>query len=67
MNTNYFGKFKLSHLEIDILNILKVYHIYKINQLDFEINVVGIGGFNIQSVPKELRNYFHFYDISNNV
>ena len=29
--------------------------------IDFEINVVGNGGFNEFDVSKELRNFFHFY------
>jgi hypothetical protein len=73
VNTNYFGKFKLSHKKkknsffiTDTRNRYFKYFIEGVSYLknksiDFEINVVGIGGFNKESVPKELRNYFHFY------
>ena len=73
VNPNYFGNFKLSHEKnknsFFITATRNRYFNYiiegvsylKNKSIDFEINVVGNGGFNKFKVPIELRNYFHFY------
>ena len=73
VNPNYFGNFKLLHeknknsffitaTKDRYFNyIIEGVSYLKNKSIDFEINVVGNGGFNELNVPIELRNYFHFY------
>ena len=76
LNPCYFGKFKCSFKKNKIPkffitstkhrnynHFLKGIYYLKNNSIDFEIYVVGRSGkFGINNVPKELRNYFHFYN-----
>lgn len=76
LNPCYFGKFKIifkknkipkffitSTKKRNYTYFLKGISYLKKNSIDFEINVVGRSGkFGINDVPKDLRNYFNFYN-----
>lgn len=75
LNPSYFGNFKMSFKKNKIVTFfitstknrnytyfLEGVSFLKNNSIDFKINVVGRSGkFELNDVPKDLRNYFLFY------